>query len=92
MNFEGSLTLTQNPAWFRVAIDLKVMELIAMADLEKVVKFVIEFGVSLGCDASSLGNAGFSDAWGNLFCLKGLRIAGKLGTGKLILLIKTRLF
>ena len=85
------MTLTQNPSWFRVAVDPKAIELIATADLEKVVKFVIEFGVSLGCDASSLGNAWFSDTWGTLRCFKGLRRAGKLGTGKLVLFIKNGL-
>lgn len=42
------MTPTQNPAWFRIAIDLKAIGLIETIDLEKVVKFVIEFGVTLG--------------------------------------------
>lgn len=48
MDSDGTLSLTQNPAWFWVAIDHKAMELRETTDLKKVVRFVIEFGVTLG--------------------------------------------
>lgn len=82
------MTLSQNPAWLRVAIDPEAMGLVKTTDLDKVVKFVIELGVALRLQCQQLSECPVLLHLEKMVLLKGIQRNWEAGAGRLILLIK----